>query len=504
MFNPSKAADILSNAELEAADPVLIMINIGCGFDIPTGHYLPGRRGESVLNGGLGFFTGTTSIANAFKSTQERWMMLTAMSRMPYSTSSTYDCEINIHEWQQRGFFKAIREFRGEDILRTQRWKITNKVKYLGNEYYENQRDFVNNKIKNRKNLEVETPFFDRDGKTPLLMMVPTFDEIDSLTEFETKDVADMQADNELGDSGANTMHMRQGLAKQRMIMEIPRLAGSGFHYWFMTAQLGKESSMQNAGPGGQVPIKKMNTLKNGDKMKGVTDKFTFATHNCWYNYNVKPLIADDKMGPKYPSGSDDKTKMDTDLNEISVRLLRSKSGPSGFELKVIASQSQGILPSLSEFHNLMEMAKFGISGNNVNYALDIYPDCSLSRTTVRGKIDTDHRLRRALNITMELMQMAYLWRGKLNPKYRISPKQLYEGLKAKGYNWDVLLDTRGWWTYIEDGLPPFLSTMDLLRMYNDEYIPFWMNEDKTIKPGYTLASDMDWMTAPTQYGKEE
>jgi len=54
-------------------------------------------------------------------------------------------------------------------------------------------------------------------------------------------------------------------------------------------------------------------------------------------------------------------------------------------------------------------------------------------------------------------------------------PKEPYDDLKAKGYAWNKLLDTSGWWT-IEDGsekeLPSLLSTMNLWWMRLSKYHP--------------------------------
>lgn len=70
---------------------------------------------------------------------------------------------------------------------------------------------------------------------------------------------------------------------------------------------------------------------------------------------------------------------------------------------------------------------------------------------------------------------MRYLWHTR-DPKYNMTPEELRVGLEKKGYKWDVLLNTRGFWTFEEDKHPlPFLSTMDLLRMYHDEYHPYWL-----------------------------
>ena len=76
------AQDIDLRSRMTPAPNVKVMINLGACLDIPTGHYIQGRRGESILNGGLGFITGIVGIGNNFKSTIDRFMMLTAMARM--------------------------------------------------------------------------------------------------------------------------------------------------------------------------------------------------------------------------------------------------------------------------------------------------------------------------------------------------------------------------------------------------------------------------------------
>lgn len=67
------------------------------------------------------------------------------------------------------------------------------------------------------------------------------------------------------------------------------------------------------------------------------------------------------------------------------------------------------------------------------------------------------------------------LWN--LDSRYICSPGELYEDLKKMGYNWDELLETRGFWIF-NDNIHPrkYLSTMDLLKMRVGEYKPYWMN----------------------------
>jgi hypothetical protein len=143
------------------------------------------------------------------------------------------------------------------------------------------------------------------------------------------------------------------------------------------------------------------------------------------------------------------------------------------FEL--IFSQEEGVKVGLSEFYYIKQYDRFGIEGNDRNYHLSLCPDINLSRTTVRGKIDSSAKLRRALEITSEMCQMHNLWHN-LPAGLLCTPKELYDDLKAKGYDWDQLLATRGYWVFDNDKHPiPYLSTMDLLNMRAGLYKPYWM-----------------------------
>jgi hypothetical protein len=156
------------------------------------------------------------------------------------------------------------------------------------------------------------------------------------------------------------------------------------------------------------------------------------------------------------------------------MRQLRSKSGVSGNVYELIVSQREGVLPSLTEFHYIKGADRFGISGTLQHYTLDLYPDVKLGRTTVRSKIDNDPLLRRAINITSELCQMHQYMRDCKD--VLCTPTQLYHDLKEMGYDWNVLLNTRGWWTLNNDEhTVPYLSTYDLLAMRKGTYKPYWL-----------------------------
>ena len=59
------------------------------------------------------------------------------------------------------------------------------------------------------------------------------------------------------------------------------------------------------------------------------------------------------------------------------------------------------------------------------------------------------------------------------------TPAELYQDLKDMGYDWDKLLDTRGYWLinqYDKDNVP-YLHTVDLLKMRKGLYHPWWYDK---------------------------
>ncbi len=456
-------------------DPYKLSINIGCMMDIPTGKYVRGQKGENLLNGGLSLLTAIAGKGNTFKSTLEHYMMLSAASHiassgiMPYI--NTYDTEMNINLDRLMSFAQQFPEFKDLDLHKLGVWSVTDKTNHLGNEWYKLLKDFLKNeKLKNIKDYIFETPFVDKELK-PIHSIFPTFGEVDSISEFETADIGDIQDKNQLGESGGNTIHMRLGLAKTRLLMELPTVCNAAGHYLIMTAHVGQEIPMQQ-GPYA-VPTKKLQHMKMGEKIKGVTDKFFFLPNSVWQTVSTTLLNNQNTKGPEYPKTRHQPDEGSQDLNIVTIKQLRNKTGPSGFTIDVIVSQSEGVLPTLSEFHYIKENGRYGLDGNNVNYNLVLYPDAKLGRTTVREAIDTDPLLRRAIKITSDLLQIKTYY--KTLPLEIPDIKDLYAKLE-KQYGWKKLLETRDFWTFKHYEHPvPYLSALDLIEMYHDKYTPYWI-----------------------------
>lgn len=472
--------------DVKAAQVVKTLLNIGATLDIPTGFPMVGIHGQTIIVGGLGMMTGIMGGGNSFKSTLADYMNLSAMSRILSTCETsydTYDTEINIHEHHKNQFVSRFPVLAEKDILTTGLWTIADKTDYYANQIYEKMRAYAIEKRKHEKKTMVDTPFCSREDRSkPMRAFIPNFWTVDSFTEFETEKAAQMQEENELGDSGANTLHMRMGADKTRFLMDITTVAGGCGMFVTLVAHVGQEIQMAS-GPVPQAPKKKLAHLKNGDKGKGVTDKFYFLMNNCWHAYRAEPFLNKGTNGPEYPAHQNDTAAFDPDLNLLSIRQLRSKSGPTGITLDLVVSQNWGILPELTEFNYIKNRERFGISGSLQHYNLDLLPDVSLSRTTVRNKIDNNARLRRALNITSEIAQIQQHWRA-FDPSMLVPMGQLQQDLTEMGYNWDMILDnTRGWYTFNDDKHPvPFLSSVDILKMRAGKYIPFWFNEEQKSK----------------------
>lgn len=460
--------------ELKMAPNIRPMFNIGCLFDIPTGRYIAGKYGESILNGGLAHITGVCGRGNSYKTSLMMYMMLTVMDRVKESAAMQYDTEMSMSMQRIQDLSDHICH---DSLMGAQmdesfaRLRLTDKTVYNGSEWYDWLKSAARGREKATKSHYGTTPFIDAEGK-PIEVLHPFLVGVDSLSQFSSANVLKIQDDGNIGDSTRNIEAMRDAGAKTQMLMELPTVTARSGVYILMSAHMGDDIAMDPYAP----PQKKLAFLKNKLKLKNVPEKFTFLVNNCWHVASTTVLANQTTKAPEFPRPGADDMKGDPDLQLLSIINLRGKYGLTGLPIEVIVSQSEGVMVGLTEFYYLKTFGRYGISGNDRSYALDLCPDISLSRTTIRGKIDEHAKLRRALQITSEMCQMKNLWHETSENPGFCTPKELYDDLKAKGYDWDQLLNTRGYWTFDNDKHPvPFLSTMDLLNMRLGAYRPYWM-----------------------------
>lgn len=462
-----------------------IFYNTGCLMDHPTGVYVRGMKGENILNGGLGVVTGVGGRPNTFKSTVATFMELSVAAKIaeagiePYM--SDYDTEMNIQLSRKLGFSKKFNVFKDIDIIESGIWMITDTVKHIGNEWYLTLRNWLKKeKVDKAKDIILETPFIDKKGNA-IRVMMPTLGAVDSLTKFKTSDVEELENKNQLGEGGGRMVYMNAGLAKARLLQELIVNCNAAAHYVILTVHVGADAPLQ-AGGMTVPPPKKLPHMKSGERFKGAPDDFYYLTNNLWQAVSATdaPVTNSVTKGPEFPRTQDDKEEGVKDLMLVTMKLVRTKSGPSGHTFDLIISLRDGVLPTLSEFYFIRENDRFGLSGNNVTYHLDLYPDVNIMRTTIRQLIDNDPLLVRAIKITADLLQIKKYYKDL--PFEVPTPKELYEKL-SKEYDWKTLLQTRDYWTFNQYTHPvPFLSTMDMIEMYHGLYVPFWHKSDKPKK----------------------
>jgi hypothetical protein len=484
----SEEKDITGNDELRA------QINVGARMDIPTGFFVAGQYDEQILVGGLGHLEGLTGIPNSFKTAIVLYKQLSALDKVLSTIdlnlvkAHTYDCEYNLFMQRIFNLSRIFPNICATAYFENGRYKLTDREILSGNKWAAELRESLESKVKNRKKYTVTTPFMTPDRKGMQTTLVPSFGFLDSLTAFETDDMTDKKAENELGSKDNNTIHMRSGLVKTQLIADLPFIGVHANHYTQVTAHIGKTIDMPVSGGMAPPPSKATQFMKQGEKLKGVGAQFLYLTNNFLGTTKVIIPVASDKS-PMYPADDIEKKMIgDKDLNIVTIGLIRSKTGASGREIELAVSMEDGVQPVLTEFWGLKSNDRFGLGGNNETFHLEIYPDVSMNRINLRRLIASDTKLCRAMNITSELQQMFQCYR---HVRGRIpSMKVLYETIKDKGYDWDMILTkTRGWWAFDDIKHPQrFLSSMDILRMFEGVYHPYWLEDDKkTIKPEFAV-----------------
>jgi hypothetical protein len=479
--------------------------NVGAGLDIQTGEFVKGVRGEWILNGGIAPFSGIAGPGNTFKTAILRYLICRIMQRIRCSSAANlYDTEVSA---KASSFQKVMDTISAEDGMDTVDilgesapgandavFTISDESVVDGTQWYEQYRENLELKHKNAKSFTVTSPFWNRELTGPYCCLVPTASAIDSLTDFKTTEFNTTDEKAELGDGGANMIHQRLGLSKNRMIMTASGLNAGAVNYMIMTAQMAKDNQI-SAGPPGRQPEKLIPGMKAGDKLAGVTKKFTYNTNWCLQTTSAKAFLHKEYKTPQYPRDKNDNVRFDQDMMEVSFVTLRNKNGPSNHSQTILISQSAGVQAALTEFHIVKEEGKgWGFGGSSQDYYCVFVPEVKLSRTQIRTKLKEEYKLRRAMNLLCEMWQMGTFWRDDDTMALLCDPQQLHDDLVKLGYDWDVLLRTRPWWTYreFEDGLMPFLSTKDILMLRKGGQLPYWMGEDKRPLPEYLKAMGLE------------
>ena len=450
------------------AKPLRPMPNVGAGFDIPSGTFIEGEFGEMILNGGAPPFIVIAAGPNCYKTLMLIYFATTVMDRMgSFTKGLLYDTEENAFTESLSRLIQENPDINDKDMFFNDRLIITDKNCLSGEEFFKRCQVAMDAKTNNKK-LVITTPFVDK--KTGTLIKRPIFSiiAIDSISEFSTKASDNLIDNSELGSSEQLPAHLKLGLMKNNMISRIPALANRSNTIFMMTGQVGYKINMNPMQPN----TKTMPAMKQDEIVKGCSPKLHVLANLTWAARATKVLENRNTKAPEYPKIQGVEIEGDKDLNLVSYNTWRSKVGKSNLFNHVVISQSDGVLPTLTELLILKD-GEYGLSGGQQNYFSPLLPDVKMSRTTARGKIDNNERLRRAINLSSEICQMKQLG---LHSNLIMDMELLVQKLTTAGYNIDQILDTRGYWIPKEvDNPKQFLSSLDLLRMANGTYKPYWM-----------------------------
>lgn len=475
----------LSKNPNEQAPVVRPRPQIGLGLDIIHGEMVRGLKGDIIINGGMPNLAGGTGIGNVGKTALALAIWAITSHRYPQSSSRIFDSELTLGLGRLQNVWLHHGKQYGATLLDWMDYEVNNdrfvfedRTVRTCTAHHTSIRQAVKDRVSDKKAL-IDTPFRDRDG-TAMKYYQPHFEIVDSFSAYTPDQVETTRDKNEAGDSGRNMEAMSNARIKTQMLSELLVDTSKAGVYYYMTAHLGEQHTLDQYKP----PKEKLAALKAGLKMKDVPEKITFYPGIFWWGYSAKALL-DANGKPFFPDPENDfqNEKKSVDLQEVLLVPLRNKSGTTGEFKSLIMSQTRGIIESLTEFWNCSQHNRFGIMGkdqnanNLVNFYMELYPDVPLTRQKVEVKAAADQRLHNAIVLTSNMLDVYKFWSFIPN-HWKCTPAELYKDIKDKGYNWDELLDCRTYWTFDHYTNPVHgISIIDLLRMRVGEYHPWWMED---------------------------
>lgn len=452
-------------------------------IDVVTGELMLGDKGDYILNGGYSPHMAINGKNNSNKTLIILSIIMTFLIRFRDSgvDAQMFETENTLEFMRCMQIAMGMCKIMGlsdEETKYVREYILDNFTlrgsKDLGaNAWYDEMNEISDARIKSGKD-KITLPFSDLRGK-PVEVFVPHAVGLDSFSALEPEMVAEKFLDqNTAGSSDNNTMYLKEANAKTQMLAKWLNQNPRASIYMFSSAHMGDNISLDPRSP----PEKKNLFMKQNHKLKNVPEKYYFYTTTMFFVNGASALVNSDKV-PQYPFSSSDKEKRDSKDILLEIIVLRNKFGQSGVFIPLVANQNMGIDWHLSAY-DYCRKNKWGFTGGDSSYVLDLMPDVKLSRSVARTKLAEDARLRRAVDITCEIHLLFRYKFDVVGSKYRCTPAELYEDIKALGYDWNEILDCRGYYTlnHYDHPVNP-LGAFDILRMRVGEYVPYWMEEDK-------------------------
>lgn len=463
--------------KMESDETTVPMLNFSPLFDVLSGYYIEGHDNVYYLNGGL---TPNNAVTGG-NNTQKTGVCVLALARtiVRYTSSVAlfFDLEATFDVGRLAKLVDreaGIDGYFNDKILNQRFFYYTRNqgldgtaMHNLIKEYYQS----VKEAIKNKEDVYMSTVFKDKNGK-PLNILNCTLLVCDSISEMPfTKTSIHFQEGDVDSGGEKRTRDMQIGNLRRIVYEDADNLGGEVGFYQIWTAQVVDIINMTGR------PLEKESVfIRQGKKLKAPKALLQRPPLGIEIFRGSALKNGNEWMYPD-PFGKDvviDKdAKEMPDLIQYTSGTYRNKSGPSGLIVSFIGSQALGIQEELSMYDTLKKNDYFGLDGSKVSHACTFYPDVKLGRTTIRAKIADDKKLRTALTLQYHL-----LINNKMNltmdNKYRLSPQEVYEKIKARGYDWDDMLNTVYFWHDNKDIKEPTLCVMELLKIALGEKKPHW------------------------------
>jgi len=190
--------------------PIKPKINVGGKLDHFNGNWYYDKYGGAVLNGGVSFFFAIAGEQNRYKTAIARAIGALAFSRVYWLSTvdekytsyySAFDTETNTEDKRYITMFSKPWYKFAENPVDNERWILSDVGATTFDSWVTNWRNTCKTKRDTLgKQLTVPTPFLERDG-SPLTMILPTFTDIDSISQARTEQQNDMHDEHEISSS---------------------------------------------------------------------------------------------------------------------------------------------------------------------------------------------------------------------------------------------------------------------------------------------------------------
>jgi hypothetical protein len=437
-------------------------LNTGTPFDMISGAFTPGAKGELILNGGLAGTNAFNGRPKLFKSTKALSLIMNALAIYPTAEALVHDTERSL---QKPRVLKLANSTMLNPVNLEDRLRITDQRTMGAEALYTLINQLCDEKGKHVKDYTVESPFLDPKTGKPLLIMTPTIIGVDSFSELASAAVqAIYDKSDDIGTSDKNMEFMKDGIIKKRFMSHLPALSARYGIYFVLTAHIGSKIMEDPYAPN----PKELQHMRQGEKIKGVGSAYNFICSNI-LEMRVAKLLQDNDKNCQYP----DQYSSDTELSLVTSILSSCKNNGSGTQSQNIISQQQGYLPDLTRYHYLKENDYYGLVGSKQSHSPILRPDVTLTRTTVRDKL-LDYKTARALEIITQLHFIQNNWSMRDSPiNFMLKLTDFAEKLtNNSSYAIDDILESRGYWTYDKTNPRSYLSLFDIIQMISGNYKP--------------------------------